>query len=50
MVKYIAFFAGLMLMTIPDDASMLQFTLQGLAGLSLTLSGIAAMLWEQEDR
>jgi hypothetical protein len=50
MVKYIAFFVGLMLMMIPDDASMLQFTLQGLAGLSMVLLSIAAMLWEQENR
>jgi hypothetical protein len=50
MVKYLAFFAGIMIMMVPDDASMLQFTLQGLAGLSLVLYGIAAMLNEQEDR
>lgn len=50
MVKYFAFFVGLMVMMVPDDASMLQFTLQGLAGLSLVLYGVAAMLWEQEDR
>jgi len=50
MVKYIAFFAGLMIMMVPDDASILQFTLQGIVGLSLTLYGIAAMLWEQDER
>jgi hypothetical protein len=50
MVKYLAFFAGIMIMMVPDDAGMLQFTLQGLAGLSLVLYGVYAMLNEQEDR
>ena len=50
MVKYIAFFAGLMIMMIPDDASMLQFILQGLTGLSLVLYGVGAMLWDWEFR
>lgn len=48
MFKYIAIFAGIFIMCVPEDVSMLRFAAQALVGLSIFILGIVAALNEAE--
>lgn len=47
MFKYVAMIAGVLIMCVPDDASVLRFILQG--GLGLILFGIGVALSIEES-
>ena len=40
MIKYVLIIAGLLVMCVPDDASITRFIIQGLIGLDLFASGV----------
>jgi hypothetical protein len=44
MLKYVAIFSGLMIMCVPEDASLLRFAVQGLIGLSIFIAGTVALI------
>jgi hypothetical protein len=44
MLKYVAMIAGLIIMCVPEDASFLQFAVQGLIGLSIFIAGTVALI------
>jgi uncharacterized membrane protein len=44
MLKYVAMIAGLIIMCVPEDASILQFAVQGFAGLFIFGLGVLAAL------
>lgn len=46
-MKYALMIAGLLVMCVPEDAGMLRFALQGLAGLGLFGLGIALSLEDE---
>lgn len=46
-MKYALMIAGLLVMCVPEDAGMLRFALQGLAGLAIFGFGIALALEEE---
>ena len=48
MFKYVAMIVGIIVMCVPEDASMLQFALQGLVGLTIFGFGVVAALSEAE--
>jgi hypothetical protein len=48
MMKYVAVFAGLMIMCVPEDASFLRFAVQGLFGLGIFMIGVGAMIESAE--
>ena len=50
MVKYFLFFAGILTMCVPDDASLTQLFFQGMLGLSMVLFSVIAMIKEEEAR
>jgi hypothetical protein len=47
MTKYVLIFAGIFTMCVPDDASLVQFALQGALGLGLFITGMVMNLNEQ---
>lgn len=47
MFKYAVMFIGLIVACVPEDAGMLRFALQGLAGLSIFSLGVFMSLNEQ---
>ncbi len=47
MTKYVLIFAGIFTMCVPDDASLVQFALQGALGLALFITGMVMTLNEQ---
>jgi len=44
MTKYVLIFGGILTMCVPDDASLVQFALQGALGLALFITGIVLVL------
>ena len=44
MLKYVAICSGLLIMCVPEDASFLQFAVQGLVGLSIFIAGTVALI------
>jgi len=46
MVKYFLIIAGILTMCIPDNASWLQFALQGTVGLAMFITGVVLVLDE----
>ena len=48
MFKYAAMLAGILIMCVPDDASVLRFIVQGAVGLGLFVAGVVVAL--EEDR
>ena len=44
MTKYVLIFTGIFIMCVPDDASLVQFALQGALGLALFITGIVLVL------
>lgn len=48
MFKYIAIIVGIIIMCVPEDASMLRFAIQGFIGLLIFGLGIVAALDESE--
>ena len=49
MFKYVAIFVGILIMCVPEDASMLRFAFQGLIGLAIFTVGIISMLNEESN-
>jgi hypothetical protein len=49
MFKYAAVFIGLIVMCVPEDASMLRFAFQGLVGLSIFMVGIISLINEEPN-
>ncbi len=47
MTKYVLIFGGILTMCVPDDASLVQFALQGALGLALFITGMVMTLNEQ---
>lgn len=47
MTKYVLIFTGIFVMCVPDDASLVQFALQGALGLALFITGMVKTLEEQ---
>ncbi len=47
MTKYVLIFGGILTMCVPDDASLVQFALQGALGLALFIAGMVMTLNEQ---
>ena len=43
-MKYALMIAGLIVMCVPEDAGMLRFALQGIAGLAIFFLGLALAL------
>lgn len=48
MFKYAAMIAGILIMCVPDDASVLRFIGQGAIGLGLFITGVGLAI--EEDR
>lgn len=48
MFKYAAMIAGILIMCVPDDASVLRFIVQAGVGLGLFITGVVLAL--EEDR
>ena len=47
-MKYLLMIVGILVMCIPDDASWLQFALQGAIGLAMFITGVILTL--EEDK
>ena len=47
-MKYLLMIVGILVMCIPDDASWLQFVLQGAIGLAMFITGVILTL--EEDK
>lgn len=48
-MNYVAVFIGLIVMCVPEDASMLRFAFQGLVGLSIFMVGIISLINEEPN-
>lgn len=47
-MKYLLMIVGILVMCVPDDASWLQFALQGAVGLAMFITGVILTL--EEDK
>ena len=47
-MKYLLMIVGILVMCVPDDASWLQFVLQGAIGLAMFITGVILTL--EEDK
>jgi fucose permease len=50
MLKYFLFFAGILTMCVPDEASLSHMAVQGVIGLLMMIAGAYLMIQEQEPQ